>query len=147
VVDLSKLFNPQSFLTAIKQICCQQQKLELDKLVVLTEVTKREKSQIDSAAREGAFVTGLYLEGARWDVANNCLEESRPKEMFFAMPVMHCKAGLEEDVKDSKNMYICPTYATTKRRPYYVFSAQLRTKTNPSKWVLAGVAMILDIGN
>jgi dynein heavy chain len=146
VVDLSKLFNPQSFLTAIKQLCCQQQMMELDKLVVLTEVTKREKSQVDAPAREGAFVTGLYLEGARWDVATNCLEESRPKEMFCPMPVIHCKAGLEEDLKDVKNMYICPTYATTKRRPNYVFSAQLKTKANPSKWVLAGVAMILDIG-
>merc|ERR1719265_2283521 len=30
--DVSRLFNPQSFLTAIKQLCCQIQKLELDKL-------------------------------------------------------------------------------------------------------------------
>ena len=32
VVDISKLFNPQSYLTAIKQICCQNVGLELDKL-------------------------------------------------------------------------------------------------------------------
>ncbi|CAK9071825.1 unnamed protein product [Durusdinium trenchii] len=37
VVDVSKLFNPQSFLTAIKQVCCQNQKLELDRLHVFTE--------------------------------------------------------------------------------------------------------------
>ena len=146
VVDLSKLFNPQSFLTAIKQICCQQQMMELDKLVVYTEVTKRDKAQIESPAREGAYVTGLYLEGARWDTVGNCLDESRPKEMFCPMPVICCKAGLEDDLKDTKNVYICPTYATTTRRPHFVFSAQLRTKAPPSKWVLAGVAMILDIG-
>ena len=146
VVDLSKLFNPQSFLTAIKQICCQQQMMELDKLVVYTEVTKRDKAQIESPAREGAYVTGLYLSGARWDKVGNCLDESRPKEMFCPMPVICCKAGLEDDLKDTKNVYICPTYATTTRRPHFVFSAQLRTKAPPSKWVLAGVAMILDIG-
>lgn len=146
VVDLSKLFNPQSFLTAIKQICCQQQSMELDKLVVYTEVTKRDKSQIESHARDGAYVTGLYLEGARWDVTTGCLEESRPKEMFCPMPVINCKACLEDDLKDQKNVYICPTYATTKRRPNFVFSAQLRTKAPSAKWVMAGVAMILDIG-
>ena len=147
VVDLSKLFNPQSFLTAIKQTCCQQQKLELDKLAIVTEVTKRDKTQIDSVARDGAYVTGLYLEGARWDVAGNCLEESRPKELYCPMPVIHCRAMPESDLKDMKNVYICPTYATSKRRPYYVFSAQLKTKASPEKWTMAGVAMILDIGN
>ena len=148
VVDLSKLFNPQSFLTAIKQTSCQQQKLELDKLTIVTEVTKRDRSQIDSAARDGAYVTGLYLEGARWDVAGNCLEESRPKELYCQVPVVHCRAVPESDLKDlMKNVYICPAYATSKRRPYYVFSAQLKTKASPEKWTMAGVAMILDIGN
>merc|ERR550514_1697834 len=86
VVDIAKLFNPQSFLTSIKQVCCQQQSLELDKLNVFTEVTKREVRQIDSHAREGAFVSGMYLEGARWKVNQNTLEDSKPKEMFVKMP-------------------------------------------------------------
>merc|ERR1740127_86549 len=77
VVDIARLFNPQSFLTAIKQLCCQQQSLELDKLQVFTEVTKREAKQVDAAARDGAFVTGMFLEGARWDVNGNCLEDSK----------------------------------------------------------------------
>merc|ERR1719453_1902508 len=64
VVDVAKLFNPQSFLTAIKQRCCQEQMLELDKLQVFTEVTKRDLKQVDTPAREGAYVTGMYLEGA-----------------------------------------------------------------------------------
>jgi len=145
VVDVSKLFNPQSFLTAIKQVCCQQQHLELDKLQVFTEVTKRDVRQIDSAAREGAYVTGMYLEGARWDVNSNSLEDSKPKEMFTRMPVINCKATTPE-LREDKNVYICPTYCVPTRRPYFVFPAQLRTKQPPAKWVLAGVALILDIG-
>lgn len=145
VVDLSRLFNPQSFLTAIKQVCCQQQHLELDKLQVFTDVTKRDVKQIDIAAREGAFVTGMYLEGARWDVNSNSLEDSKPKEMFMRMPVINCKSGLQQDRED-KNIYICPTYCVPTRRPHFVFAAQLRTKQPPAKWVLAGVALILDVG-
>jgi dynein heavy chain, axonemal len=147
VVDLSKLFNPQSFLTAIKQLTCQQQMLELDKLMVFTDVTKRDKAAIESAARDGAYVTGMYLEGARWDINGNCLEESKPKEMFFKMPVVNCRAGTADETGASlKGVYICPTYCTPQRRPYYVFSGQLRTKHPPAKWILGGVAMILDIG-
>eukprot|EP00930_Biecheleria_cincta_P085161 TRINITY_DN7456_c0_g2_i1.p1 TRINITY_DN7456_c0_g2~~TRINITY_DN7456_c0_g2_i1.p1 ORF type:complete len:2485 (-),score=519.86 TRINITY_DN7456_c0_g2_i1:101-6748(-) len=146
VVDVSKLFNPQSFLTAIKQLCCQMQGHELDRLHVYTEVTKRtDPKQIDSLAREGAFVTGMYLEGARWDVNGNCLDDSKPKEMFVRMPVINCKAGPAQE-KEDKNIYICPTYCVPTRRPYFVFPAQLRTKQPAAKWVLAGVALILDIG-
>lgn len=146
VVDISKLFNPQSFLTAIKQLCCQQQQLELDKLQVFTEVTKRaDAKSVEAAARDGAFVTGMFLEGARWDTNANCLDESKPKEMFFKMPVVNCKAGPVSD-KEEKNTYICPTYCVPTRRPYYVFAAQLRTKLPAAKWILGGVAIILDVG-
>jgi len=145
VTDIAKLFNPQSFLTAIKQLCCQTQQLELDKLQVYTEVTKREPKQVDAHSKEGAFCQGMYLEGARWDSAANCLEDSKPKEMFTSLPVVNCKAGMMQDKVD-KNAYICPTYCVPTRRPYFVFPAQLRTKAPADKWVLAGVAIILDIG-
>eukprot|EP00404_Azadinium_spinosum_P058026 CAMPEP_0180732004 /NCGR_PEP_ID=MMETSP1038_2-20121128/21442_1 /TAXON_ID=632150 /ORGANISM="Azadinium spinosum, Strain 3D9" /LENGTH=688 /DNA_ID=CAMNT_0022764843 /DNA_START=27 /DNA_END=2093 /DNA_ORIENTATION=+ len=145
VVDISRLFNPQSFLTAIKQLCCQQQGLELDRLQVFTEVTKKELKQVENYSKDGAFVTGMFLEGARWEPSSASLEDSRPREMFVQMPVVNCKAGLAVDKVD-KNMYICPTYCVPIRRPYFVFPAQLRTKAHPDKWTLAGVAMILDIG-
>merc|ERR1719183_1966622 len=64
VVDISRLFNPQSFLTAIKQLCCQSQGLELDKLQVFTDVTKRDAKQVEAASKDGAYVTGCQLEGA-----------------------------------------------------------------------------------
>merc|ERR1719395_190930 len=95
VVDVSKLFNPMALLTAIKQLCCQQQQLELNKLQVFTEVTKRDAKAVDGYAREGVYVTGFWLEGARWDMTSNSLEDSRPKEMFVIMPVINCKAGLQ----------------------------------------------------
>ena len=99
VVDISKLFNPQSYLTAIKQICCQNQGLELDKLQVFTEVTKKpDAKSIDGPCKDGAYVSGMYLEGARWDQAANSLEDSKPKEMFTAMPVITCKAGISSDL-------------------------------------------------
>jgi dynein heavy chain len=144
VVDIAKLFNPQSYLTAIKQKCCQEQMLELDKLQVFTDVLRKEKAQIEGSSRDGAYVDGLYLEGCRWDGNGNSLEESKPKEMFCKMPVMNCKAGPTSD--NEKGVYICPTYSTPQRRPFYVFPAQLRTKYPAAKWTLGGVALILDIG-
>lgn len=58
VVDLSRLFSPQSFLTAIKEVCSQQHQLELNKLNVFTTVTKKDPASVEAAARDGTFVDG-----------------------------------------------------------------------------------------
>lgn len=65
----------------------------LDKMVLVTEVTKKLPEQLDGQSRDGAFIHGLTLEGARWDEKAGVLEESRPKELFYQMPVCpyhHC---------------------------------------------------------
>ena len=49
------------------------------------QVTKRTPDQIDVPSRDGFYVHGLTLEGARWDAAVGQLEESRPKELLCTM--------------------------------------------------------------
>jgi len=86
------------------------------------------------------------LEGARWDISLGQLEESKPKEMFCVMPVVYCKAApVPADGKEDKSSYQCPCYKTVDRGGTYVFTGQLKTRLPPRKWVLAGVAMLLDV--
>jgi dynein heavy chain len=143
VTQLSYLFNPQSFLTAIMQITAQRNQKELDKLMIMTDVTRKTPETIDSKAKDGAYVSGLYLEGARWNAAGGYLEESLPREMFCEMPVVQCRAILFENAKKN-GIYDCPVYKTATRGPTFVFTASLRTKQNPKKWVLAGACMLLE---
>jgi len=140
---LSGLITPQSFLTAICQVTAQKAQLELDKLQVQTEVTKRTHAEVDAPSRDGALVHGLSLQGARWDVQGGLLEKSKPKEMFCDVPVLNCKALLSEKC-ETNGIYQCPMYKTTMRGPTFVICATLKTKTPIGKWVLAGVALIMD---
>ncbi len=143
VVAIDKLFNPQSFLTAIMQKTAQRQKLELDKLVIQTEVTRKTVDEIDARSRDGAYISGLYLEGARLNINTGTLEECAPREMFFVMPVITCKAILAEKLERT-GVYRCPVYKTQQRGPTYVFTANLRSKQPAEKWTLAGVTMVLE---
>jgi len=145
VTWISGFVNPQSFLTAICQVTAQKNSLELDKLVTWTEVTKKnEIAEVDAHARDnGAYIIGLSMQGARWDTQTGFMERSKPKEMFFRMPVIAVK-GLPLDKADTTGFYVCPTYKTVQRGPTFVFCAQLKTKAVAAKWVLAGVAMIMD---
>jgi dynein heavy chain len=145
VTWLSGLITPQSFLTAICQVTAQSNQLELDKLLTQTDVQKKlDPEEIDVPAREGAYINGLEMQGARWDVQGGFVDRSQPKEMFCIMPIINVRAVLLDKV-DKNNIYMCPTYKTTQRGPTYIFSAQLKTKSPFGRWVLAGVGMILDI--
>jgi dynein heavy chain len=147
VTWLSGLYNPQSFLTAVCQVTAQKNQLELDKLVTWTEVTKKMGAdEIEGASRDGgAYINGLSVQGARWDVGGNMLERSKPKEMFCKMPIINVKAMAADKVDVSQGYYVCPTYKTVFRGPTFVFCAQLKTRSASGKWVLAGVALIMDV--
>lgn len=50
------------------QVIARQKSQELNKLYIQTEVLKRSIEEIDASAKEGCYVFGFILEGARWDV-------------------------------------------------------------------------------
>jgi dynein heavy chain len=84
------------------------------------------------------------MEGARWDEKAGNIEESRPKELFARMPIVLIKAAQFTGEKP-KDTYMCPTYKTQDRGPTFVFEAGLRTKAPPSKWILGGVGLLMDV--
>jgi dynein heavy chain len=147
VTFLNRLFNPQSFLAAIKQVYAGEKQLELNKLTVQTDVMKKLYWEPDlPPIKEGAYVFGMQVEGARWDPAVGQLDESFPKKPFSVMPVVNCRAALlSTDPKKDAGLYMCPCYKTEGRGATYVFTAQMKTKMPAAKWVIAGVAIILDV--
>ena len=143
VVNVAYLFNPQSFLTAVMQTAARRNNLELDKLAIVTDVTRKSIDDIDEPARDGAYICGLNLEGAKWNMQTGTLDEAEPREMFCTLPVVNCKTVLASKM-ETKGIYQCPVYQTQQRGPTFVFTAPLRTKDNPDKWVLAGAVIIMD---
>lgn len=145
VTILSYLINPQSFLTAVNQVAAQRNQWELDRLVTYTDVTRHATiDKVESVNRDGAYIYGLHMQGARWDANAGNIEKSKPKEMFCEFPVMSVR-GVASDRADFNGMYLCPVYKTEMRGPTFVYCANLRTKSPPGRWVLAGVALILEL--
>ncbi|NWS08793.1 DYH9 protein, partial [Motacilla alba] len=140
---LGGFFNPQSILTAIMQTTARKNRWPLDKMTLQCDVTKKSREDFASAPREGAYVHGLFMEGARWDAQAGAITEARLKELTPAMPVVFLKA-IPDDKQDTRGLYPCPVYKTRQRGPTYVWTFNLKTKENPSKWVLAGVALLLQ---
>ncbi|NWI20364.1 DYH9 protein, partial [Crypturellus soui] len=142
-VWLAGFFNPQSFLTAIMQSTARKNEWPLDKMTLQCDVTKKNREDFASPPREGAYVHGLFMEGARWDAQTGIITDARIKELTPAMPVIFIKA-IPADKQDARVVYPCPVYKTRQRGPTFVWTFNLKTKENPSKWVLAGVALLLQ---
>merc|ERR1712194_41598 len=142
VTWLSGLVNPMSFLTAICQVTAQKNQWELDKLVPFSRVTKMMTvEEVDAPSRDGAYICGLSIQGASWDVNGAQIEKSKPKEMFCKMPVIHIKAVTKEKANIG-GIHQAPYYMTANRGPTFVTTMQLKTSSPPARWTLAGVALI-----
>lgn len=144
VAFLSYFFNPNAFLTAVMQVTAMQYNYDLDMMCLVTEVTKKWLDQVDAPAREGAHVFGLAMEGARWDIGASTIDESKMKELYPKMPVMTIKS-LPSNKVDYKDLYPCPVYKTQDRGAGFVTTLFLKTKSPPRKWVIGGVALLLDV--
>lgn len=69
---LNRLYKPNSYLTAIKQVCAQKTGQGLNKLYIQTDVQKKfhwepEIPGMLQRIEDGAYVFGFQLEGAAWE--------------------------------------------------------------------------------
>uniref|UniRef100_A0A803VXQ7 Dynein axonemal heavy chain 5 n=1 Tax=Ficedula albicollis TaxID=59894 RepID=A0A803VXQ7_FICAL len=142
---MTGFFNPQGFLTAVRQEITRANKgWALDSVVLCNEVTKWMKDDITSPPSEGVYVYGLYLEGAGWDRRNMRLTESKPKVLFELMPVIRIYA--EKNTAKDPRLYSCPVYKKSSRTDLnYIAAMDLKTRQPPEHWVLRGVALLCDV--
>jgi dynein heavy chain len=153
---MTGFFNPQGFLTAMKQQTTRdnaKSSWALDDVEYQTEVLDSERlEQISSPPDTGAYFYGLLLDGARWNKKKGSLAESEPKVLIAELPVMHVMAvrypkdSEGNSIKPASELakYECPLYRYTARTArYIVFSPRIETKDHHADhWVLRGVACL-----
>ena len=155
-------FNPQGFLTSMKQEVTRRHRGEgwaLDDMVYHTEVTDMiSETAVRSGPKEGVYCSGLYLDGAAWSRMDGSLVESIPKQLFTLLPVLWVTATTKtirkEKIKTGmygpKGPYECPLYKYPARTDrFYVAIINMASKAsdgideapNSSHWILRGVAL------
>ncbi|CAG9765840.1 unnamed protein product [Ceutorhynchus assimilis] len=149
VLWISGLHIPETYLAALVQISCRLHNWPLDRSTLYTYVSEH----VDPAdvilrpAAGNCLLHGLYLEGAAWDVENNCLKKSTPKILIEKLPVLGV-VPIESFRLKLQNTLKTPVYTTSLRRNAMgvglVFEADLRTTEHISHWVLQGVCLVLN---
>eukprot|EP01063_Lacrimia_lanifica_P018008 TRINITY_DN2498_c0_g1_i2.p1 TRINITY_DN2498_c0_g1~~TRINITY_DN2498_c0_g1_i2.p1 ORF type:complete len:1214 (+),score=616.18 TRINITY_DN2498_c0_g1_i2:88-3642(+) len=154
---LTGFYNPQGFLTSVRQEVTRGHKNEgwaLDDVVLKTEVQKMEKHEVDRAPNEGVYVYGLYLEGAGWDKNKQRLKDPLPKEPPRELPVLYVTAVQGDDGKKQPggrnkqviNKFDCPVYKYPKRNDInWVFDVQLNCEEEKHFWQLRGACLLCSV--
>ncbi|VVC27572.1 Dynein heavy chain domain, partial [Cinara cedri] len=145
---MTGFFNPQGFLTSMKQeISRAHNGWTLDNIALENEVTVYTKYDIQKGPLEGVFCYGLFLDGAGWNKRQKELQEAIRKVIYTEMPVIHIYAVNSVETKPLPG-YRCPLYRKP-RRTGLTYISELRLETpqgiSPNEWVLRGVALLCDI--
>ncbi|XP_076854099.1 dynein axonemal heavy chain 10 [Brachyhypopomus gauderio] len=148
VMWLSGLHIPESYLTALVQATCRKNGWPLDRSTLYTHVTQYHSAEeVTERPGQGCLVSGLYLEGADWDVLQGCLVCSKPKVLVVQLPVLKV-IPIETHRLKLQNTLRTPVYTTSLRRDAMgvglVFEADLFTTKHLSHWVLQGVCLYLN---
>ena len=124
-----------------------------------TDKKKEEEDEDPSKKKDegGAYVDGFFLEGADWEsggTGEGSLCDQKPKVLHPNLPIIKV-ISVPIEKKDMRGQYPCPVYYTTMRGPTYIFTANLKMESQDQtdepweewKWILAGVAAILNDDN
>ena len=129
----------------VKQGPKQEEAWSLDDVSYYAQVKEKEFEMIKDVQSEGVYIYGLSLEGCRWN--RNNLDESEPKKMFAALPILYVTAINNKKKPDAEKMsasYNCPVYKYPRRTDkYLIFRVPLNCEgTGPNHWKLRGVALL-----
>ncbi|CAF3729197.1 unnamed protein product [Adineta steineri] len=155
---MTGFFNPQGFLTAMRQeITRANPGWSLDNVILTNKITRFDRESIKEPPKDGGvYVYGIYIEGAK--IRNGVLDELKANEKVLThpMPVIHISAEADFGTsgsptkQDRRPTYYAPVYKKPRRTDRnYVCTLKLECppgdKTGPNVWTLRGVALLCDI--
>ena len=82
--------------------------IPIDKLAFEFDVLQ-EENDMPKKPEDGAYIKGLFLEGARWNKNQRFIDESLPKVLFDTLPIIWLRPGIAEKFAMT-NVYSCPVY-------------------------------------
>ena len=147
---ISGLFFPQAFLTGTLQNFARKNQFAIDQVSWNFNVRDTMTfANTKEAPVDGCYITGFFLEGARWDYERHELTESRPKELYTDFPLFWLEPTKDRE-DPTEGVYLCPAYktltragtlSTTGHSTNFVMYLEVPTDKPESHWINSSVAL------
>ena len=169
---VSGFFFAQAFITGALQNFARKYSIPIDtaefdfRVLTPSEVTKSKTEKPE----DGAYIHGLFIEGARWVIEDHVIGESLPRELFVSMPTIHLEPKNKDEVpvvfgipeqytgsaSGTAHVYMCPVYRTSFRQgtlsttghsTNFVMFIRLpmRAEERQKHWIKRGCAMLTQL--
>ena len=144
-------FFPQGFMTAVLQTHARKTAIPIDTLSFKTAMTDRWSTQVTSTPEHGAYIYGLFMQGARFDTTSMKMAESNPRELFAEVPVIHLDPCVTSEKSYDHGIYTCPVYKTSRRAgtlsttghsTNFVVPLEIPSDKDEMHWIREGTAML-----
>ena len=136
----------------LQQTSARKNSVSIDTLAWDFIVINLEEKDIMQPPKEGAYIKGLWLEGAGWNDEQSCLCEPEPMELINAMPIIQFKPVEARARRSGRGIYQCPLYmyplrTGSRERPSFMLTVDLKSgpSTEPEHWVKRGTALLLAL--
>ena len=152
---ISGFYFTQAFLTGTLQNFARRYKIPIDHVAYDFEIMPLSYDRYTSKPEDGAYIHGLFFDGARWDAEAQVLTDSKPKELFSEAPVVWLKPADKSTIIEYPH-YTCPVYKTSARwgvlsttgaSTNYVMNILIPADRVEDVWIEAGVAMLTQLDN
>ena len=114
---ISGFFFPQAFTTGVLQNYARKYQKAIDTIsfdFLIRDDMDDMAQGLDAGPENGAYVYGLFLEGARWCKETHVIAESLPKELYSRMAMLHL-SPVQNRPDTMENIYRCPVYKVLTR--------------------------------
>lgn len=150
---MSAFSFPTGFLTAVLQSAARSNNVAIDSLGWDFTVQTLDDVNIVEPPRDGAFIRGIFLEGAGWDKKNVCLVEAPPMQLTATMPTILFKPIEVIKTKAKKGSFAAPLYYYPNRAGEggavawsFVIAVDLKAgEYSQDHWVKRGTALLMSL--
>ena len=114
---ISGFFFPQAFLTGTLQNFARKYQKPIDTISFdfkYLDDKKTDGSDVTERAPDGAYVYGLFIQGARWNYETHVLDDPKPKELYDVCSLLHLDP-VQDRPDTGGGIYRCPVYKTLTR--------------------------------
>jgi dynein heavy chain len=153
--NLPAFFFQQGFMTGMLQLHARRYQLPIDTLSYTYKIMKYEKAtEVPEPPKDGVYIEGFFIVGARFDRATSMIADSFHKEMFDTMPVFHFIPA--QNFERNKKDFACPLYKTAERKGVltttgassnYILDLDIPTSKTPDYWMRMGVAALCALAD
>ena len=105
VFPLPYFFFPQAFLTGTLQNYARSHHIPIDLIQFTHLIVEDDHQSITTPPPdgEGCFVSGLFMDGARWDSTTHTVNESLPGELVVSVPVIWLRPAEKQKIAANKS--------------------------------------------